>query len=369
MNFKKFEEKLFIENFVNYCVENNISANQINALTAKFKFGRLDEENGFFGNLLARAGTGTATQKYNYAIKLIQNDLQNAINSLNKVDSNLSPSNKDNIFKKYNISMADDKKDSLRAAVTQLKSAINQYAPSVKQALGDVGGKVSGIGSDYEEGSDVDLKKLIPNLYSNDLKNAFITAFGGASYSNFKLMIANIIKNISGILKNSEPSKYNQITSNIKNQIDKIKTDLGDETKREEAYASLLSLAKGASASSIPTTPPPPPIVDEAKVKQLVSYLLTQGYSDLTDQFTDYMSGLGDNQNPKKQFKDLIRNLLNKKIKQQDIINAYENAFDKNKKFLYTNGDTTKPPIDFATNPNEAVKLINRIINAIDLTF
>jgi len=366
MDFKKFEEKLLIENFVNYCIENNISAREVNNLTAKIKLGRLDEANSWFGDTLAKLGTGTATQKYNYAIKLIQNDLQNAINSLNKVDSNLSPSNKDNIFKKYNINMTDDKKDSLRAAVAQLKSAIDQYAPSVKQALGNVGGQVSGVGSDYEEGSDIDLQKLIPNLYSNDLANAFTTAYGGASYSNFKLLRTNIIKNISGILKNSDPSKYNQIAVNIKNQIAKIITDLPDASKREEAYASLYNLAKGTSGT--PTATTPAPIVDEAKVKQITNYLLTQGYSDMTDQFVDYMSGIRDNQNPKKQFKDLITNLLNRNIRQQDIMNAYEDAFDKNKKFLYPSGDTTKPPIDFAANPNEAVKLINRIINAIELS-
>ena len=41
MEFKNFENKLIIEKITNYCLENNISTQKINALTAKIKFGKL----------------------------------------------------------------------------------------------------------------------------------------------------------------------------------------------------------------------------------------------------------------------------------------------------------------------------------------
>ena len=43
MEFKNFENKLIIEKITNYCIENNINAQEINALTAKIKFGKLDQ--------------------------------------------------------------------------------------------------------------------------------------------------------------------------------------------------------------------------------------------------------------------------------------------------------------------------------------
>jgi len=67
MEFKNFENKLIIEKITNYCIENNINAQEINALTAKIKFGKLDQnilnedlKKHGLGALGAAAGVGAA---------------------------------------------------------------------------------------------------------------------------------------------------------------------------------------------------------------------------------------------------------------------------------------------------------------------
>jgi hypothetical protein len=65
MEFKNFENKLIIEKITNYCIENNINAQEINALTAKIKFGKLDQNilNEDWKKILgpAAVGAGLAT--------------------------------------------------------------------------------------------------------------------------------------------------------------------------------------------------------------------------------------------------------------------------------------------------------------------
>ena len=65
MEFKNFENKLIIEKITNYCIENNINAQEINALTAKIKFGKLDQNilNEDWKKILGigAAGAGLAT--------------------------------------------------------------------------------------------------------------------------------------------------------------------------------------------------------------------------------------------------------------------------------------------------------------------
>lgn len=295
MEFKNFEDKLIIEKLTNYCIENNISVNEINALTAKIKFGRLDEANSWFGNTLAYMGTGTSTQKYNYAIKTIQNDLQKAMDSLNAAHKNLTGT--ENIFDKYKISMPNDKKQDLINAVTQLKTAIDQYTPDVKTSLQNVGGQVSGASNFGDEGSSIDFDIVLPELKSGGpLEIAFNKAFYKKS-TVFNTIKSQIYKNISNLSKKIDPSQVPAIIQKIQltikkaiENLDKGKPELdymtkmpkpntGDPKLLSKTYTDLLVLANKEGLrlpdeTSSPTGTTPPPTITNLQKTNLLNRLL-----------------------------------------------------------------------------------------------
>ena len=311
MEFKNFEDKLIIEKLTNYCIENNISANEINDLTAKIKFGRLDENvlsefiDPFSLGVAASAGTGaaiggavkgakwlydkigggiTSTQKYNYAIKTIQQNLQNAMDSLNAAHKNLSGS--ENIFDKYKIVMPEDKKQDLINAVTQLKTAIDQYTPDVKTSLQNVGGQVSGD-SNFGDTSPINFDILFPELK----KDATLDVKWKANFPNalpeLNRIKSSIKKNIIASLKDKDPSQINALVQKFKQSINKsiesLTVAVGDDglsnpnpKLAQEAYAELLSLSQGRfpTSTSTSTGTTPSPIITPEQKKKLLDLIL-----------------------------------------------------------------------------------------------
>lgn len=292
MEFKNFEDKLIIEKLTNYCIENNISVNEINALTAKIKFGRLDEN--ALNEFLGFSGI-TSTQKYNYAIKTIQNDLQKAMDSLNAAHKNLTGT--ENIFDKYKISMPNDKKQDLINAVTQLKTAIDQYTPDVKTSLQNVGGQVSCASNFGDEGSSIDFDIVLPELKSGGpLEIAFNKAFYKKS-TVFNTIKSQIYKNISNLSKKIDPSQVPAIIQKIQltikkaiENLDKGKPELdymtkmpkpntGDPKLLSKTYTDLLVLANKEGLrlpdeTSSPTGTTPPPTITNLQKTNLLNRLL-----------------------------------------------------------------------------------------------
>ena len=295
MEFKKFEDKLIIENIVNYCIENNISTREINSLTAKIKFGRLDENvlseliDPFSLGVAATAGTGAAIggavkgakwlydkmsggitlkQKYNYAIGKIQNDLQNAINSLESVESNLTDTDK-SIFKKYNIVMPEDKKQELVNAVTEFKAAMEPHINAVKTTLANVGGEVSGGGSNFDTTSPLESFNFIfqdemTALNSSGLDEKIKNSFK----ANFK---TNVVKILSTIKDANQRENY---LLNLKTQLDKALNDLKDPAAKSKGIVKLQSLVTGkvGTASPEPEAPKAATISD-ATIKAIIGNL------------------------------------------------------------------------------------------------
>lgn len=273
MEFKKFEDKLIIENIINYCIENNISARELNSLTAKIKLGRLDENvlseliDPFSLGVAATAGTGAAIggavkgakwlydkigggitlkQKYNYAIGKIQNDLQNAINSLKSVEFNLTDPNK-SVFKKYNIVMPDDKRQELVNAVTEFKAAMEPHIDAVKTTLANVGGEVSGGGSNFDTTSPLESFNFIfqdemTALDSSGLDTKVVNSFK----ANFK---TNVIKMLSTIKDANQRENY---LLNLKTQLDKALKDLKDPAAKSKGIVKLQSLVTGKVGTGSP---------------------------------------------------------------------------------------------------------------------
>lgn len=187
MEFKNLENKLIIEKITSYCIENNINAQEINSLTAKIKFGKLNESlllevDPLSGGLALAGAAGlgagaktaynwargaigggfTSTQQFNYAKGVIQQNLQTAITSLDAAHKNLVGN--DNIFDKYKIVMKDSNKQDLINAVTQLKTAIDQNIGDVVTSMKNIGGEVSGSSNYGDESPPIKFDMAFPEL-------------------------------------------------------------------------------------------------------------------------------------------------------------------------------------------------------------
>jgi hypothetical protein len=291
MEFKNFENKLIIEKITNYCIENNINAQEINSLTAKIKFGKLNESlllevdpiiGAAAGAALGagaktaynwgmdkiRKGLGTSTQKYNYAKGVIQQNLQTAITSLDAAHKNLVGN--DNIFDKYKIVMKDSNKQDLINAVTQLKTAIDQNIGDVVTSMKNIGGEVSGSSNYGDESPSVDFDIMFPELKNNgDFDTSFKASFPNKGTELVRIKTA-IKKNISASLKDKDSSQINALIQKFKQSIDtsikNLKLGAGDDLTvanpklSQQAYGELLSLANGKfpASTSTPTGTPAP---------------------------------------------------------------------------------------------------------------
>ena len=267
MEFKNFENKLIIEKITNYCIENNINAQEINALTAKIKFGKLDQNilNEDWKKLGAAAGLGGAATyaapllgaaaagaaaipgaipfavgagaaalgkklyqrgvkgtiddakkglsrfgnkftkdgRYKNAIDDVQTNLTTALNSLEAAEKLLG-NDDEGIFKKYDIVMDNVKKEALQDAVTELKQAMDKYVGNVKFALANVNGDVSGAGqSNWDNKHQVPFEKLFPDLMPNGKLEIAYTKAYGKDVTGTKTLTPDDKKDLEKILKRS----------------------------------------------------------------------------------------------------------------------------------------------------------------------
>jgi hypothetical protein len=293
MEFKNFENKLIIEKITNYCIENNINAQEINSLTAKIKFGKLNESlllevDPLSGGLALAGAAGlgagaktaynwargkigggfTSTQQYNYAKGVIQQNLQTAITSLDAAHKNLVGN--DNIFDKYKIAMSEPKKQDLINAVTQLKTAIDQNIGDVVTSMKTIGGEVSGSSNYGDESPPIKFDMAFPELKNNgDFDTSFKASFPNQETELVRIKTA-IKKNISASLKDKDSSQINAIIQKFKQSIDtsikNLKLGAGDDLTvanpklSQQAYGELLSLANGKfpASTSTPTGTPAP---------------------------------------------------------------------------------------------------------------
>lgn len=223
MEFKNFENKLIVEKITNYCIENNINAQQINALTAKFKFGKLNER--VLLEFLNKAidmigGTGgfTSTQKYNSAKKIIQNKLQTAITSVDSVVNDLSGT--DNIFKKYSITLDDTLKQNLINAVKEFQNTLNgDVVKNVKTSLEKIGGNVSGSSNFGDESSTINFELAFPELTKGGaLDTAFSKAFP-ASPTEMEKIKPQIKSNINASTKGKDPLQVSPLLKRFKDSL------------------------------------------------------------------------------------------------------------------------------------------------------
>ena len=296
MEFKKFEDKLIIENIVNYCIENNISAREINSLTAKIKLGRLNEnlllevgpvtaaalgagamgvyaggkkmlQGGLEG--IKRFGRGFTTKgQYKNAIDDIQKDLQTAIDSLKSVEFNLTDKDK-SIFKKYNIVMPEDKKQELVNAVTEFKAAMDPHINAVKTTLANVGGEVSGGGSNFDTTSPLESFNFIfqdemTALDSSGLDEKIKNSFK----ANFK---TNVVNMLSTIKDSNQRENY---LLNLKTQLDKALKDLKDPAAKSKGIIKLQSLVTGKVGTGSPEPEAPKAAtISNATIKAIIGNL------------------------------------------------------------------------------------------------
>lgn len=344
MEFKNFEDKLIIEKLTNYCIENNISANEINALTAKIKFGKLDEANSWFGNAMATVGMGTATQNYNKAINDVSKSLHRTGYYVD--DALLNLTGPENIFKKYNVQLPEDKKQDLINAVTQLKTAIFQYMPDVKTSLQNVGGSVSGM-SNYDDGSPINFDILFPELKNNaDLDTQWKANYPRA-LPELNRIKSEIKKNIIASLKDKDPSQINTLVQKFKQSIDKsienLKNAAGDALSpanpklAQQAYAELLSLSQGRFPTTSPspaTTPPPRTITPKMKTDLLERILYF--YGQLKDEVEQAIRTTNKN-NYMKLMEDILKA---NKDKGNEMKVAWNDTIDEIKEAQKTSTDT-----------------------------
>lgn len=315
MEFKKFEDKLIIENIVSYCIENNISAREINSLTAKIKLGRLDENTFLREGMREKMGElfGTQAGKYRTAVKNVQYNLQNAINSLNALNTNLNPASGDNIFKKHNISLDPNKEAELKNAVKAFKDAMDTYIPNLENAFKDIGGQVTNAPSEYGQ------EKLNFNFIFKDeitkLKalSGFDTNQINTIENNLKI---NITKQYASLRSQEEMQNY---LMNVKTQLNKALTELSstDESIRQKAYITLQSLMAGKVSTSTPTSITTTPPIDPKRIERYYSALAFEPtlHSKIIKVFQDT------NKQASKDLKELITTAFqnNKQNRLQDI--------------------------------------------------
>jgi len=281
MEFKNFENKLIIEKITNYCIENNISTQKINALTAKIKFGKLNE-NAFTD--WAGETIGTSGGNYRTSIKVVQKNLQQAINYLNLVNADLNPVSGDNIFKKNKVTLDPAKQAELQNAVSQLKTAINQYSPAVADSLKQIGGQISGA-SNYGDEQSFDFDAMFPELKTNGtLAQAFKTAYttAGTPFPSDKQADLNRIllssrKNILKTFKVLDASKHGEFIQKIKTTVAEVITKFGTPATVANGYALLNTIVGGTHT---PTSNPTKPILTDGTIKSLI-----KGQGSLHDEY------------------------------------------------------------------------------------
>ena len=259
MEFKNFENKLIIEKITNYCIENNINAQEINSLTAKIKFGKLNE-NAFTD--WAGERIGTSGGNYRTSIKVVQKNLQQAINYLNLVNADLNPVSGDNIFQKNKVTLDPAKQAELQNVVSKLKDAIDQYSPAVADSLKQIGGQISGA-SNYGDEQSFDFDEMFPELKTGGtLAQAFTTAYTTAGkpfdkQADLNRILLNSRKNILKTFKVLDVSKHGEFIQKIKDNVAKVITNFNDPNKVADGYA-LLNTIVGGTNNPTPTSTPKP---------------------------------------------------------------------------------------------------------------
>lgn len=278
MEFKNFENKLIVEKITNYCIENNISTQKINALTAKIKFGKLNEASpSVGGNWNPANWMRTDANKYMWSINKVQKNLQQAINYLNLVNTDLNPdpaSGTKNIFQKYKVTLDPAKQAELQNAVSQLTSAINQYSPAVADSLKQIGGQISGA-SNYGDEQSFDFDAMFPELKTGGtLETAFKTAYagGGALPDDKKADLSRILlqsrKNILKTFKVLDASKHGEFIQKIKTTVAEVITKFGTPATVAAGYALLNTIVGGTHT---PTSNPTKLPLVERTVKAIIA--------------------------------------------------------------------------------------------------
>lgn len=271
MEFKNFENKLIIEKITNYCIENNISTQKINALTAKIKFGKLNEADSWTDWAGEKIGTGAG--RYRKSIRVVQDNLQKAIDYLKAVDADLGPG-ADNIFTKNKVSLDGAKKNALQNAVSQLKTAIDQYSPIVKNSLQAIGGQITGA-SNYGDEQSFDFDAMFPELKTGGtLEAAFKTAYttGGTPFSSDKQAdLSRILltsrQNILKTFKVLDASKHGEFIQKIKAKVAEAITKFGTPATVDAGYALLNTIVGG---NNTPTSNPTKPILTDRTINTLI---------------------------------------------------------------------------------------------------
>ncbi len=256
MEFKNFENKLIVEKITNYCIENNISTQKINALTAKIKFGKLNEADSWTDWAGEKIGTGAG--RYRKSIRVVQDNLQKAMDYLKAVDTDLSPGD-NNIFTKNKVTLDDAKKNALQNAVSQLKGAIAQYSPAVADSLKQIGGQISGA-SNYGDEQSFDFDAMFPELKTNGtLEVAFKNAYagGGELPNDKKADLSRILlasrQNILKTFKVLDASKHGEFIQKIKAKIAEAITKFGNPATVDAGYALINTIVSG---NNTPTSNP-----------------------------------------------------------------------------------------------------------------
>lgn len=293
MEFKNFENKLIIEKITNYCIENNISTQKINALTAKIKFGNLNE-NAFTD--WAGEKIGTSGGNYRKSIRVVQDNLQKAMDYLKAVDADMNPADNNNIFRKNKVTLEPAKEAELQNAVSKLKGAIAQYGPMVTASLQKIGGQISGS-SNYGDEQSFDFDAMFPELENNGtLAKAFEkaytvsvpTAAGGAPTTKFpddkKADLNRILlqsrQNILKTFKKLDASKHGEFIQKIKTTVTEAITKFGTPTTVADGYALLNTIVGGTSTPTSNPNPTKLPLTERTFRSILANPKLNQVYYD-----------------------------------------------------------------------------------------
>lgn len=251
MEFKNFENKLIIEKITNYCIENNISAQKINALTTKIKFGKLNEADSWTnwaGDMADKTGF-TSAGRYKKSIAAVQDNLQKAMDYLKAVDDDLKVGD-NNIFTKNKVSLDPAKQAELQNAVGKLKDAIGQYSPEVANSLKQIGGQISGV-SNYGDEQSFDFDEMFPELKTGGtLAQAFTTAYtptGGTfdKQADLNRILLNSRKNILKTFKVLDTSKHGEFIQKIKTNVARVISYFKNPNKVADGYALLNTIVGG----------------------------------------------------------------------------------------------------------------------------
>ena len=350
MEFKNFENKLIIEKITNYCLENNISTQKINALTAKIKFGKLNEADSWTDWAGEKIGTGAG--RYRKSIRVVQDNLQKAMDYLKAVDADLNPRSGDNIFKKNKVSLDTAKQAELQTAVSQLNGAIAQYSPVVANSLKQIGGQISGA-SNYGDEQSFDFDAMFPELKTNGtLAQAFKTAYTTAGTpfpSDKQADLSRILllsrQNILKTFKVLDASKHGEFIQKIKTTVAEVITKFGNPATVDAGYALLNTIVGGTHTPTSYPTPTKIPLTDGTTRALISNPKLNMVYT-----------------------KDLITNHLN------DVKKLFEKIYDGNStnvqkmRILFDKAIASVPeslvghtPAATTADPDVSAKIIDQI--------